>query len=262
MENIHSFSIFVCRLSSLVLIIMIVISLISNGAAQAFSVTPSEGTQTMSQTNTQSSMRAFSQSSQAAFQTEPQRLSVPGSQATPPTVSQTVLQTATETSSIQDVDENFSFDESYDSDQQDMIKTAFKDAARMISLTQVDWSDFDESPPFMEMFGSQAIFNASAIGNTLKDMLSSVSRGAWTIATPCDLKGEAEACKSKYMYGGISEDPTGNVQPDYSPRLVFCGEFFTFPPLDYRVQMGLNAPGIWTSRFDLGFYHEYQYSHL
>jgi hypothetical protein len=143
------------------------------------------------------------------------------------------------------------FGENCKNAEKDLVKEAFADAVKMSELAPITESNYTGDPAFWELFGPNAQGNGSSIIGIFKH----VKENDWHITASCDLSSETTECKDKYMYGGIGEITSG---ADSSPSLVFCGEFFTFPTLEFRLQMGLNNPINWTARFDLGYYHENQ----
>jgi hypothetical protein len=66
-------------------------------------------------------------------------------------------------------------------------------------------------------------------------MFTGIQNSNWNLTVSYDLESQTDQYKDKYMYGGIGEDNVDDLQDKLLPNLVFCGEFFTFPTLDYRL---------------------------
>ncbi|CAO2655425.1 Nn.00g104890.m01.CDS01 [Neocucurbitaria sp. VM-36] len=114
--------------------------------------------------------------------------------------------------------------------------------------------DMQNDPAFWELFGPKAVPNLLDVKQTFEDLVNRQD----TISVSCNLDDTDPACTDWHRYGGVGQVVDQTDSTNSSPSLVFCREFFSFPPLDYRVNMGINHPTNWTARFDLGFYHENQ----
>lgn len=148
----------------------------------------------------------------------------------------------------------FQFSTSCDQTQRDLVTKAFNDAKQMSNLASQSWKNYYQDPAFWDLFGTRALTNQSSIQQNFDKIFGS----AWNITAICDLYNSNPKCTDRYMYGGIGEDSSDAAQADFSATLIFCREFFSFPPLDARLQMGLNHQYDWTVRLNLGFYHENQ----
>jgi hypothetical protein len=176
-----------------------------------------------------------------------------GSLATSSTGSLTTSSAASLNSS-QVNDDPFNFDSSCGNVEKDLIRKAFQDSLQMTRLATEGWDDFQKDPAFWELFGPKAVTFVDEIRSAYGNIVGHYFR----FTAICDLKNATEQCQSKYMYGGIGEDLGATIE-DYGATLWFCGQFFTFPTLDYQVQRGIDYSTFnYLYRFDLGYYHANQ----
>ncbi|KAH6857551.1 hypothetical protein B0T12DRAFT_139472 [Alternaria alternata] len=149
-------------------------------------------------------------------------------------------------------------DDSCNPEHKDLIYQAFGDAMQMTKLTTQSTIDYIDDPAFWHIFGQRAVDNTTAIKNAFEQ----VNDGQWSISATCNF-GNSTRCDGFAMYGGIAEEKgdaqrRSNETQLYSPHLVFCRDFFALPPLDHRVQMGINHPTDFKARYTLGYFHDNQ----
>lgn len=149
------------------------------------------------------------------------------------------------------LDEHLHFDDST-CQPEHMVDKAYQDALQVATLAADGSNNMQNDTAFWEFFGPGAVVNLTDIETTFQNLVNS----PLNISVTCNFDDKVPACTDWYRYGGIA-----GYQPSDSttlPSLIFCREFFSFPPLDYRVNMGINHPTTWTARFDIGYYHENQ----
>ncbi|KAF1831929.1 hypothetical protein BDW02DRAFT_29250 [Decorospora gaudefroyi] len=158
-------------------------------------------------------------------------------------------------------DQSFTWsDGSCSPEHQDLIVKAFRDANAMTRAAVEAETDHEHDPAFWELFGGRAVGDFTAI----KSAFDQVLQGPWSITASCNFDGSVAECTDQRKYGGIgATEAAGQTRKrdekaSLSATLVFCQEFFRFPPLDHRVQMGINHPYYLEARYDLGYFHDNQ----
>ncbi|KAF1847219.1 uncharacterized protein K460DRAFT_55538 [Cucurbitaria berberidis CBS 394.84] len=124
----------------------------------------------------------------------------------------------------------------------------------MAKLAANAMTNHQDEPAFWELFGPRAVSNLTSIQNTFKASAEFTKK----IITTCNLDDTHPTCTDRFNYGGIGALNSTAGKRDDNISLVFCREFFGFPPLDYKINMGINNPDDQTARFNLGYYHENQ----
>jgi hypothetical protein len=233
MKNLQGYGTSMTRPNGLLLMILFIVSLVAEGQAQSSSQVVSA----VSQVSSQFSSQADSQSP-----------------------SQTVSQTASPTSESppsSSTDTPIVYDDSCSPGHKDLINQAFRDAMQQLKVTIESTMDYIDDPAFWHLYGKRSVGNMTAIKNAFRKVYD----GQWSIPAICNLDGSAP-CDDLTLYGGIAERKADTQRRDdtqsLSPELVFCREFFALPPLDHRVQTGINYPVVFTTRYNLGYFHDNQ----
>ncbi|RYN79512.1 hypothetical protein AA0117_g3493 [Alternaria alternata] len=142
-----------------------------------------------------------------------------------------------------------------------MISWAIDGAIQMAIETVKDMTDHEHDPAFWELYGPRAVQNLTSIRSAFEQ----VAHGPWTIEASCNIDDQDPACSDPFMYGGIGDMITEgqaakrDESQTFSAKLTFCQDFFTLPPLDHRIQLGVSSDGPYLgTRYDLGYYHDNQ----
>jgi len=244
-KKVRSLATSVFRPNGLTLTIFLILSLIADGAAQSSSQVASAVSQTASvasqvvsaasQASLQASSQADSQSpSQTLAQTGPQ----PSVSALPSTANSII-----------------SFDDSCKAEHRDMLDNDLKDVMDMANVTVKSQIAYTDNPNFWLFFGQSSVEHIPVI----KSVFPGVLQLSEPISVRCNFDRSAP-CDDRTNFPGIAKTVVDTRKRDgtqgQQPGLVICPEYFGLPPLNHRVQMGINSPTNLTARYNSGYYHD------
>ncbi|KAF1943807.1 hypothetical protein EJ02DRAFT_484442 [Clathrospora elynae] len=112
----------------------------------------------------------------------------------------------------------------------EFISTTLNDSINMANLVYNDPVTAYDNQAYWELFGVNAMNNVTVGSNVFKYI-----NNKWTINEKRVQDAADATCSGRYMYSGIGDD-NGDELQDIKAELVFCPEFFQFPPLEYRIR--------------------------
>ena len=143
-------------------------------------------------------------------------------------------------------------DDTCDPARKDSINQAIGGALALATID--DKKHYRDDPTFWDLFGKNAIENVTIVMKAF----TQVRDRRWNINASCNLNNTHPACTDPNMYGGICKILNEGAGDDSFLYLMFCEGFFALPPLDHRVQMGINHNYALRPRYDLGYFHSNQ----